>query len=83
MKKDDQRIHQQTAANQQPYRSYLLRLWLVTGAGQGTWRASLENPQTGERLGFASLARLFAFLEDQTTTVVIRDGEPTESKTFH
>jgi hypothetical protein len=48
------------------YRSYLLRLWSSgSKAGRG-WRASLEDPQTGERLGFASLERLFAFLQDQT-----------------
>jgi hypothetical protein len=30
------------------------------------WRASLESPQDGERLGFASLLDLFAFLESET-----------------
>jgi hypothetical protein len=50
---------------QQPYYSYLLRLWLVGGNQNRVWCASLENPYTGERLNFASLARLFAFLEDQ------------------
>jgi hypothetical protein len=64
---------------QAPYRSYLLRLWLVVDQGQAVWRASLENPHTGERLGFASLARLFAFLEDQTTAALIGDGEQTKS----
>jgi hypothetical protein len=48
---------------QSSYRAYLLRLWLadleVTGAG---WRASLEDPHTGERLGFAGLEQLFAYL---------------------
>lgn len=58
------------------YRSYLLRLWPATEQGQTVWRASLENPHTGERLGFASLERLFAFLEDQTTAVVVGGGEP-------
>ena len=47
--------------------SYLLRLWLVQQQGQTVWRASLENPHTGEQLGFATLERLFAFLEDQTS----------------
>ena len=50
-----------------PYHSYLLRLWPATVQGQIVWRASLENPHTGERLGFADLERLFAFLQDQTT----------------
>jgi hypothetical protein len=35
--------------------------------GQSGWRASLENPHTGERLGFSNLERLFAFLIDQTS----------------
>jgi hypothetical protein len=47
--------------------SYLLRLWPAEHEGQTVWRASLENPHTGEQLGFATLERLFAFLEDQTT----------------
>jgi hypothetical protein len=64
---------------QTPYRSYLLRLWPATEQGRVTWRASLENPHTGERLGFASLERLFAFLEDQTTAAVIGDGEQTRA----
>ena len=55
-----------TYASKRPYHSYLLRLWPANHQGQVTWRASLENPQTGERLGFASLERLFAFLQDQT-----------------
>ncbi len=52
---------------QKRYQSFLLRLW-ITRIEQGTvWRASLENPHTGERLTFATLERLFAFLEDQCT----------------
>lgn len=50
-----------------PYRAYLLRLWPAQEAGQIVWRASLESPHTGERLGFRTLQRLFVFLEDQTT----------------
>jgi hypothetical protein len=64
---------------QVPYRSYLLRLWLVMDQGQAVWRASLENPHTGERLGFASLVRLFAFLEDQTTAAIMDDKEQTRA----
>jgi len=52
---------------QQPTsRSYLLRLWQTGSAGQQVWRASLENIQTGERLGFANLEQLFVFLMEQT-----------------
>jgi len=46
------------------YRSYLLRLWRAETLDQG-WRASLEDPRTGERIGFASLEQLFAFLMEQ------------------
>jgi hypothetical protein len=46
------------------YRAYLLRLWRVNSeaARRTEWRASLEDPRTGERLGFANLEQLFAFL---------------------
>jgi len=46
--------------------SYLLRLWPTDAAGRQAWRASLENAQTGERLGFATLEQLFVFLMQQT-----------------
>ncbi|MEJ2208326.1 MAG: hypothetical protein P8129_04735 [Anaerolineae bacterium] len=45
------------------YVAYLLRLWQVDGGQDAPWRASLESPETGERLGFAGLGELFAFLE--------------------
>jgi len=41
-----------------------VRLW--QDSGQGSWRASAQSVQTGERVLFASLAELFAFLEGQT-----------------
>ena len=40
--------------------AYLLHLWQCAGQ----WRASLETPKTGKRLGFASLEQLFAYLMD-------------------
>jgi hypothetical protein len=42
----------------------LLRLW-QTGR-QPTWRASLESA-AGERMGFANLDALLAFLREQTS----------------
>jgi hypothetical protein len=48
------------------YLAYLLRLWQVNTDEGPVWRASLENPHTGERHGFANLERLFAFLEEKT-----------------
>ena len=46
--------------------SYLLRLWQTEHEGALVWRASLESARTGERRGFASLAELYAFLEEET-----------------
>jgi hypothetical protein len=56
---------------QRRYLSYLLRLWQesggdLPGGDPPLWRASLERPQGGERLGFASLVDLFAFFENET-----------------
>jgi len=48
------------------YLSYLLRLWRMPGQAGTGWRASLESPQGGERLGFGSLAELFTFMREQT-----------------
>lgn len=49
------------------YQIYLLRLWPANTdqAGLVTWRASLESLENGERLGFASLELLFAYLLEQ------------------
>jgi hypothetical protein len=44
--------------------SYMLHLWRTEEPGASNWRASLEVPETGKRLGFASLEQLFAFLID-------------------
>jgi hypothetical protein len=49
-----------------PYFSYLLRLWLAGDGDPPQWRASLENPRTGEQRGFADLQSLHAFLREQT-----------------
>jgi hypothetical protein len=48
------------------YVSYLLRLWQAWRGGALIWHASLESPTTGERRGFASMADLFACLEQET-----------------
>jgi hypothetical protein len=42
--------------------SYILRLWRVDQSRSADWRASLEIPETGKRIGFASLEQLFAYL---------------------
>jgi hypothetical protein len=65
--------------NQQPpSHSYLLRLWPTSMAGEQVWRASLENVQTGERLGFATLEQLFVFLMQQTED----HGEAPDAQTY-
>jgi len=45
------------------YISFLLRLYRVQSEEGWTWRASLEDPLSGERHAFPSLQALFAFLE--------------------
>ncbi|NPA93599.1 MAG: hypothetical protein GXO56_07970 [Chloroflexi bacterium] len=49
------------------YYAYLLRLWR-DDACPTCWRASLEDPQTGKRVGFASLEKLLAYLRERTST---------------
>ena len=55
-----------SSEEQQVYFSYLLRLWKTGGGERPLWRASLKSAHTGEQVGFASLADLFAFLENET-----------------
>jgi hypothetical protein len=47
------------------YQSYLLRLWKTERAN---WHASLEDSHTGERIGFANLEQLFAFLMERVAS---------------
>jgi len=51
--------------NEEPesYNSFLLRLWR-TGRG-GTWKASLLDPLTGQRVGFNSVGDLFRYLRER------------------
>ena len=65
------------ASEQRHYQAYLLRMWQVMSGGQQVWRASLEDPRTGERLGFGSLDDLVAYLR-----MLTGDGsrEPDETK---
>ena len=48
------------------YHSYLLRLWRETGSASTRWRASLQDPVSGHRVGFAHLDELVAFLRERT-----------------
>ena len=45
--------------------AYLLRIWQERQNGNTVWRASLEDPHTGERCSFSSLALLVDFLFEQ------------------
>ncbi len=56
------------------FRSYILRFWPTDPDGAGGWQASLEDTETGRRMGFASLEELFFFLLEQT-------GESSEQAT--
>jgi hypothetical protein len=55
------------------YVAYMLRLWQA-GSREGApiWRASLENPHTGERLVFGEGEALLAFLADLMDELVDR-----------
>lgn len=57
------------------YQSYLLRLWRTEQCETECWRASLQDPRTGERIGFANLEELFAFLMLQIEAL---DSAPSE-----
>jgi len=61
---------------QSDYLSYLLRLWRVSDEEKAVWRASLESPHTGERRGFANLADLFTFLEQELSHVARGQAAP-------
>jgi hypothetical protein len=60
------------------YQSFLLRLWRVSGNKQTVWRASLENPATGEQQAFVDLDDLFGFLRRETAELSnVGDDEET------
>lgn len=46
----------------QSYQAYLIRLWQED---DHTWRATLENPHTGERQAFADVEMLLTFIRNQ------------------
>ncbi len=50
---------------QSKHRSFILRIWQAGNGRAPEWRCSLENAQTRERHGFASVGALLAFLETQ------------------
>ena len=48
------------------YIAYLLRLWREQGGESTRWRASLQDPHSGERTGFANMEELFGYLRRET-----------------
>ncbi|HBX68043.1 MAG TPA: hypothetical protein DEH25_01275 [Chloroflexi bacterium] len=57
------------------YISYLLRLWQADSNGKTVCRYSLENPHTGNLVGFANFDDLIHFLADETTRIVANGEE--------
>ena len=55
--------------------SYILRLWRVDQSRPADWRASLEIPGTGKRIGFASLEQLFAYLMELSENDRCQDNQ--------
>jgi hypothetical protein len=55
------------------YVSYILRFWPVRHDSGVTWRVSLENSQTGERLGFPNLEAFIRHVEDTFTPEIEPD----------
>jgi hypothetical protein len=56
------------------YVAYLLRLWREKGGESTQWRASLQDPHSGEKVGFAHLEDLFDFLRRETGHLSERNG---------
>lgn len=57
------------------YKSYMLRLWRVKYGKKYTWRASLENVESGEITGFVTLEKLTEFLQKLDNEFEIKNGK--------
>jgi hypothetical protein len=62
-------------SQKEKYLSYMLRLWLAFSEEGASWRASLEDPETGNRTGFAGLGDLFGYLKQQTLRDPLLGGD--------
>jgi hypothetical protein len=64
-------MHKEVPNTTARYRSYIVRSWQEHSihAGQEilTWRFSLEDPRTNQRLGFANLEALLVALQENLT----------------
>jgi len=58
------------------YYAYMLRLWRGITEGDSSWRASLEDPETGTRQGFADMQELFGYLKDRTDEQADAPADP-------
>ena len=62
------------------YLSFMLRLYRVDDEEEPLWRMSLESSLTRERVVFASLRGLFAFLQQQMGMVSGADRDNCETR---
>jgi hypothetical protein len=60
------------------YHAIWLRLW--RDGADGAWHASLQDAESGERLGFATLEHLFAYLLRLTDDAPEADGRATPAE---
>jgi hypothetical protein len=58
------------------YSSYLLRLWQTASSGELAFRASLEDANSGHRVGFADLDDLCDYLRLQAGLVPEANSDP-------
>jgi len=53
----------------------MLRLWRVKYGKRYTWRASLENAESGEITGFVTLDKLIEFLQKLDNEFEIKESK--------
>ena len=58
------------------YLAFMLRLWRSKTNGENYWRASLEQVDSGERIGFICLTDLIHYLEQLTGAPDSRETKP-------
>ncbi len=73
--------HERVGAREpRDYAAYLLRLWRERTGESIRWRASLQDPHSGERAGFASLEELFEFLHRQVVAASGSDEKQSDGQ---
>jgi hypothetical protein len=58
------------------YISYLVRLW--RSGESNAWRATLQDPHTGQQFRFETVESLFVFLQDQLGQSVRAPAAPSD-----